>query len=227
MKNLFKKIFISTLSFVMMFACAFTFTTNKASASTNADVPARSFTQSEMADFGAATGRRIAGQYSGACCLILDNQLFDVDDITITQNSTLNDIVGSSFLSNFTYAFGLAAGFIDEVDDTSVTVEEILEEAEMQIVVYVTSRTYINLTTGVNRTNVTYLNFYNRLLDNNSCNLYSAIVWETPSQLYSLLYDFQYNSYSLPIYAFPREEINFGNGGLGIIAWLGGDEFYD
>ena len=226
MTKLFKKFFIATLSFVMMIACAFTFTTYKASASTNADVPARTFSQSEISDFAAATGRRIASQYSGPSCLILDSQLFLVNNINITQNSTLNNIVFSDFLCGFAYAFGFAAGIIQDVDDTSILIEEILDEAELQIVVHVSDRTYVNLTTGEHSTTVTDSNFYNRLLDGNTYDLYGAIVWETYSQFYSLLYNLQASNY-FSIYTFPKDEINFGTSGLIVSAWLGGDDFTD
>ena len=107
------------LSFVMMIACAFTFTTYKASASTNADVPARAFTQENIAEYAIDTANRIAQNYTSPSCLIVDCQMFDVNDISCHEIHTLDDVVNSTFITNFAFAFGSALGIIDEVDTST------------------------------------------------------------------------------------------------------------
>ncbi len=80
MTKLFKKFFIATLSFVMMIACAFTFTTYKASASTNS---------TGLAAFARAIADELLDDYSnigsggGTCykaCLLIDGSLLERDD---------------------------------------------------------------------------------------------------------------------------------------------------
>ncbi len=215
MTKLFKKFFIATLSFVMMIACAFTFTTYKASASTNDDVQTQELNAENIANYASDLVTRLPFDSTGTFYLIVDSQIF-IDG----SGDTLSD------LSTTTFFTAMADAIVGtDPDSSNQNTSTILQNTNMVIILHDAfangnSSTYKNLSTGSSKTTASYSTFLNWL--GNPTNLYAAVVWEMPNRLYNMLYNIQgQTSPNLSIYAFPRDEIIYSNTGLSVFPWNG------
>ena len=215
MTKLFKKFFIATLSFVMMIACAFTFTTYKASASTNDNNTGISadtisaFTQDSIDDIE-------FGEDGDPLCFLLDHQLFTsaTNSISITSNTTLSDINDSPVIQTMAKDFAEKLGITISDPDAIIDAESIFDLINMNIIIHVSNRAYRNVTTGVYSNNI---NTYSALSNWNnyvtgSTVIYAMIVFEPVTTFYNLLTSVQ-NGHLGSMYAYALDYDGVGNNG--------------
>ena len=150
MTKLFKKFFIATLSFVMMIACAFTFTTYKASASTNDDVV---LSNEEVSAFVAEALEELSLSEDGDhICFIVDGRFFTNTLISYSLNSTttLSDLNNSAFIQQM--AKTLAAKIQMDIEDETnvnnmVDASAVFAEINMDILIHISGTSYVNIIT--------------------------------------------------------------------------------
>ena len=212
MTNLFKKFFIATLSFMMMFACAFTFTTNKASADTwsLADF-ARAIARNIIEQNETDLGNGLNGQYYRSI-MIIDGRLLGDDDST------------SEFLSAFTDELNI---LINEEETGMVgNYSDLLNSIGLELIVHVSGTSYMRFTTS-QTLNITTANAFlnqTRSFRNNDTGILAASYWTIPSNMLTLLEGLE-NRLSMPIFIMSSSVEAVGHESLSFLVYIGNGQF--
>lgn len=214
-KTKLNKFFIAMLSFVTLFVCAFTFPMHKASASaeTNNDpIP-----EGVLMAYTAYVIQDIQFTEDGdPMCFLLDSQLFEraENPIDITPSTTLNDINASPVIQTMAQDFAEKLGIIaPHSENDSIDAQSIFAEINMNIIIHVSNRIYVDVTTGNSRQINNYEDLSNwAFYDASSTAIYAMMVFQTPAAFYNLLVNTQRNhSGFMAAYALDWDDV--GNSG--------------
>ena len=205
MKNLFKKIFISTLSFVMMFACAFTFTTNKASADDTFSLSSatiNSYVQEAYADLVIEPADFIGD----SSCYIIDGRFFTREigsTVTLTTSTCLADLAGTTFLQEMARRFAQERQIDATLSNGMIDVEVAFARMTISILVHISGTSYVDIMTGQDYALSTYFDLQDERLNvGENSYIQGDIIFPKATSLYSLLLNIQNNHEgTLSVYA--------------------------
>ena len=187
------------LSFVMMIACAFTFTTYKASASTN---------NVGIAGFARAVARRIVtddlsvdnGDYYRAVMLV-DGQLFE-DDVIIGTTTTTGDLIQTTFILSLADELNILIN--NAATGTVGDLPNFFNSVGLELLIHLTGYRYLRFTTSSTITISSVSQFLSRTntYRNSNTAILASTAWEIPSNLLTLLEGLG-NQLNQPTFVYP------------------------
>ena len=211
------KLFITMLSFVTMFVCAFTFPMHKASASTTVNdepIPDEvlvAFMENVMEDIQLVEG-------GDPFCFLFDYRFFEnaVSHFDIDASTMLSDINDSPIIQAMAWKFAELLGidsYIVTINGIISNVEPIFNQINMNIIIHYSLRMCVNVMTGESTHSDQYfqLSSWNDYVTP-STSIYAMLVLPRDgSNYYSLLLSTQeQHSGPLHIYAYTERNINSG-----------------
>lgn len=195
MKKNIQKLFITMLSFVMMIACAFTFTTYKASASsfTISSGEISSYAQQAYADLVIEP----ADLFGDSSCHIIDGRFFTHEagsTVVLTTGTQLADLAGTTFLQEMARRFAEEREIDATLSNGMIDVEVAFDGMTMSILVHISGSSYVNIITGQSYSFSTY----NELAESDlnvgeNSYIQGDIIFPKTTELYNFLLNIQNN----------------------------------
>ena len=236
-KSFNNKFISSLLAFVVLLAGIFSFSSIKTKTASADDilVPAIPFTAENIYDFGFLLARELNLPIPAeSACLLVDSALLTNGDESFEAYS-LSDVEGLPFFVGF--AQGLVEHYtLGSVTRTTstLTIEEIFNACELEVVVYYRNSTSstntkcVNLTTGEQGINIsTVQRFFEEFdydINDSSFKIYAVGVWTITNRFETFLDRMQSAGYAIPFYVFPKEDVYDGEGLL--VSVYTGSGFY-
>ena len=214
MKATFNKILIAGLSLVMALVCMFTVPVRKASASTEteneiSDERITSFVETVFADL-------VLVPDGDPLCLLVDGQFFTRAETSfnITSTTTLSDLNDSAFMQTVARVFAEKLDITIVETGLPIDVSFIFGEINMNIIIHIGIREYINVTTNTYHASlINYANLYDwNDYVTDITTVYGMIVFPSENAYYRLLLSTQ-NNHMGNMYAYALSRNGAGNTG--------------